>query len=154
MFFFRKCYILQNHCVWVVSYLSFHPQLQSSQCVSQPAQLLPTTLAATREAPHISNNGAAARQHQQAQADLWLYAFARLFYSIHTTEIPLTESLGFNDKLQILRPQNQRSNNTIIFVESTFIEKLLSATKQWKYHKTCFSYIMSMNDNNNNNNPI
>lgn len=47
--------------------------------VTPPAQLLPTALAATGKAPLIRNNGAAAHQHQWAQGDPWLYAFARLF---------------------------------------------------------------------------
>lgn len=56
--------------------------------ITQLVQLFPTTVAATREAPPIRNNGAAAHQHQWAQTDPRLYEFARLFF-IPFGEIPL-----------------------------------------------------------------
>lgn len=120
-------------------------QLQSPQSVSHHTtspRLLPTTLAATGEAPLISNNGAAARQPLWAQADPWLYAFARLFffffYSFHVTEIPLRKTSGFNRRLEttIKKKKNQRSNNTVIFVESIYWKAFVD-DKYLKCHKTC-----------------
>lgn len=56
----NKCAFLFGH---VKSVIVIHNCSHLSVCpITQPVQLLPTNLAATREAPH--NNRAAAHQHQ------------------------------------------------------------------------------------------
>lgn len=139
-------------CFWFLCVICHcTSQLQSPQCVSHHTtspQLLPTTLAATGEAPDISNNGAAARQLQWAQADPGFMRLRAFFYSFHATEIPLRKTSGFNHRLETTIKKNQRSNNTVIFVESIYWKAFVD-DKHLKCHKTCFfSYIMSMNGNN------
>ena len=136
-------------------------QLQSPQSVSHHTtspRLLPTTLAATGEAPLISNNGAAARQPLWAQADPWLYAFARLFfffffYSFHVTEIPLRKTSGFNRRLETTIKKKKKSK----IKQHSHIrwEYLLKSFRRWQIFEMSqnvlfcfFSYIMSMNGNN------
>lgn len=93
------------------------------------AQLLPTALAATAEAPHIRNNGAAAHQHQWAQGGPWLYAFARLFYSFHMNrmKLPLSQIYDRNTENESLK-------------KSLLEKNISSVTKHFKCNDSDFFF--------------